>query len=267
MKWNCTVILILVLLVASGCAPGTSPTVTETTAPAPTVSPTLTPTVAPTPTPTPTPVPTPSTPVQSPTPADKENDAADSGLTSITYKVEFVAEWSEKTHPGNYPGSAHFSPFVAYSHKDSADALIFSKGLTPSPGIEQMAETGGTSKLIQEIDELIKLELVFKQTRGGVFDSPGIDTAELELTEDYSLVTFVSMLAPSPDWFVAQTTDLMQGKEWIDKIELELITYDAGSDSGETLSAQNIDTSPKEPVTVFSDYLQSLGKLVLTRIK
>ena len=75
------------------------------------------------------------------------------------------------------------------------------------------------------------------------------------------------MIAPSPDWFVSQTTNLLQAGEWIDEIELPLITYDAGSDSGEMFTSRDIDTQPKEPITVYDDNLQFLGKLVLTRLE
>jgi hypothetical protein len=186
---------------------------------------------------------------------------------SVTYKVEFIADWSEKTHPNDYPSGAHFSPFVAYSHNDSVDSQIFDKGQKATPGIEQMAETGNTNTLNQEIDKLISSNLAFKKTRGKLFNSPGIDSSELEFTRDYGHITFVSMIAPSPDWFVSQTTNLLKAEEWIDEIELALITYDAGSDSGRSLTAQDIDTQPKEPISVFSDNLQRLGKLILTRIR
>ena len=215
----------------------------------------------PEPAPVPTPEPSPeATPEPQPEPAPTVPD-------SVTYQIRFVADWSDKTHPNDYPDRAHFSPFVAYSQNDSADSLIFITEQKPNPGIEQMAETGSTTTLNQEIDELISSGLAFKRTMGKLFNSPGTDSAELEFTDDYSYVTFVSMIAPSPDWFVSRTTNLMKGEDWVGEIELELITYDAGSDSGEMLTSQDIDTQPKEPVTVFSDNLQRLGKLVLTQIR
>ena len=203
-------------------------------------------------------------PPEPPTAPPSEPESPD---VFAAYNVEFIAEWSEKTHPDDYPGGAHFSPFVAYSHDDSSDSLIFVEGQKPTPGIELMAETGGTTTLNQEIDEIIGSNLAFKKTQGSVFNSPGIDSSELEFTDEYSYITFVSMIAPSPDWFVAQTTDLLKNGEWIDEIELDLITYDAGSDSGEMFTSPDKDTQPKKPIIVFLDDLQRLGKLVLTRIR
>ncbi len=129
-----------------------------------------------------------------------------------------------------------------------------------------MAETGSTTLLIQELDRLVSLNLAFGSVKGKLFNSSGVDTSELEVTKDYSFITFVSMIAPSPDWFVSQTFNLLKDEAWIEKIELELITYDAGGDSGETFTSQDIDTLPKGAITVFPDNLQHLGKVVVTRI-
>jgi hypothetical protein len=186
---------------------------------------------------------------------------------SAKYNIEFVADWSTTTHPDNYPGGAHFSPFVTYSHNGEVEAQIYQTGQEASSGVEDMAETGSTGILNQEINMLINSNLAFQKTQGNLFNSPGTDSAELEFTQDYSYLTFVSMIAPSPDWFVSVTTNLFNGNDWIDAVELELITYDAGSDSGETFTSQNIDTQPKESITIFSDNLQQVGKLVITQIE
>jgi hypothetical protein len=182
------------------------------------------------------------------------------------YKIEFIAEWSSSTHPNHYPSGAHFSPFIAYSHDNSKGAKIFSLGETPTPGVEEMSETGATDILIREIGDLIDSGFVYKQTKGSVFDSPGINSSELEISKDYSYVTFVSMLAPSPDWFVYGSTKLFKNNKWVEKVEIKLTTYDSGGDSGQELTSEDQDSNPKEPVTIFDDTLQNLGKLILTRI-
>ena len=209
---------------------------------------------------------TPSQTDQSKTPSTMETSTLQTDPISTKYSIEFIANWSVATHPDNYPGGAHFSPFVAYSHNDEVEALIYQIGQVASPGVEDMAETGSTNTLNQEIDQLISSTRAYQKTQGRLFDSPGTDSSELEFTRDYSYVTFVSMIAPSPDWFVSVSTNLLNGNDWINTVELELITYDAGSDSGETFTSQNNDTQPKESITVFSDNLQYLGKLILTRI-
>jgi hypothetical protein len=183
------------------------------------------------------------------------------------YEIEFIASWSSQSHPNYYPSSAHFSPFVAYSHNALPSAQIFSKDSTPTPGVEEMSESGAPAILIAEIQKLIDSNLAYSQTRGARIDSPGNDISNLTLHKDYSNITFVSMLAPSPDWFVAGSTNLIKNNKWLDRIELNLITYDSGGDSGQLLTSSDIDTNPKETITVFDNYLQNLGKIVITKIK
>ncbi len=80
-----------------------------------------------------------TTPSQEPAPVPKvklEPSSVPTPAASIIYKIEFVADWSEKTHPNDYPQGAHFSPFVAYSHNESLESLIFTEGQEPTPGVE-----------------------------------------------------------------------------------------------------------------------------------
>jgi hypothetical protein len=185
---------------------------------------------------------------------------------SATYKIEFIADWSASTHPDYYPADAHFSPFVAYSHNNSVNSRIFSVGQVPSRGVEEMSESGKTDDLIKEIGDLMDLDFAYVQTKGNRIDSPGVDSAELRFTQDYDYVTFVSMLAPSPDWFVSGSINLMAGDQWVDTAEVTLVTYDSGGDDGDTLTSKDQDSNPKQVVTVFNSHLQGLGKIILTKV-
>jgi hypothetical protein len=168
----------------------------------------------------------------------------------VKYKVEFIADWSKETHPNYYPANAHFSPFIAYSHSNIKESRIFELGGISTPGVEDMAETGNPKLLNGEIDDLIISELAFKKTQGTVFDSPGTSSSELEFNKRDSYITFVSMLAPSPDWFVSKTFNLIKEGKWVEDAELVLVTYDSGTDSGENLTSVDINTNPKEPIVI-----------------
>ena len=41
--------------------------------------------------------------------------------------------------------------------------------------------------------------------------------------------------------------------EWMESYERDLFAYDAGTDSGTTFASENEETSPREPITPFSD--------------
>jgi len=63
--------------------------------------------------------------------------------------------------------------------------------------------------------------------------SPGMVTESFTITESYPLVTLVSMLAPSPDWFVGVTRlNLRENGEWVPVKVVDLLVHDAGTDSG-----------------------------------
>lgn len=197
---------------------------------------------------------------------DTSTSSPEQPSQSAKYKIEFVANWSQDTHPDNYPEGAHFSPFIAYSHNNSAEANIFTVGKIPTPGVEEMSETGATEILTNETQSIIDAGNALAQAKGERIDSPGKDTGELELSQTHSYFTFVSMLAPSPDWFVAESVNLFKDNQWVEKTEIDLITYDAGGDNGESLNSPDQDSNPKQPIKVFDENLQNLGKVTLTKI-
>jgi hypothetical protein len=184
---------------------------------------------------------------------------------TAVYTIKFEATWSSETHPEYYVSNAHFSPFVIYSYNGADEGRTYTIGNPASPGMEDMAETGATGKLEGEIDQIIENNYALAYTKATVFDSPGQVEGTLEFTPEFSQFIFVTMIAPSPDWFVAAEGDVFAEGQWIDELVLEVITYDAGTDSGETLTAANSDTDPEEPITVFDDYLQEMGTLTVTR--
>lgn len=66
-------------------------------------------------------------------------------------------------------------------------------------------------------------------------------------TTAHHLATVVSMVAPSPDWFVGVSgLDLFVNGNWVDKVVVPLQPYDAGTDSGVTYGSANQDTVPQE---------------------
>ena len=64
---------------------------------------------------------------------------------------------------------------------------------------------------------------------------PGSATIELEIDREQPLVTLVSMIAPSPNWFVGvHGQSLIEGGNWTTEKVIVLFPYDAGTDDGAT---------------------------------
>ncbi|WP_420463773.1 spondin domain-containing protein [Candidatus Palauibacter sp.] len=189
--------------------------------------------------------------------------------TTATYRVVFDATWSASTHPTNFPGGAHFSPLIGAVHNDSVTFWAL-EGIA-TPGIESMAETGGTAALAAEVQAEIPggaLGVI----NGSGSGSPGSATIQaVTVREDFPLVTLVTMIAPSPDWFAGVTGLSLRDEDggWVEELEVVLYPLDAGTDSGSAYTSANDDTRPKEPIRglqgerPFSD--EPIGTFTFTR--
>ena len=189
------------------------------------------------------------------------------------YTVTFSSTWSEQTHPHNFPPSPHFSGLIGGTH--NTNVKLWQKDSLATPGIEQMAETGGTATLRSEIQTHISAHGGGRIiSGGGIGNSPGAVSVTFNVHPHYSFLSLVSMLAPSPDWFVGVSgLNLMENGVWLERKEIDLEVYDAGTDDGTAYTSGNQDSSPKEPITKITDppflvdgEVKPIGQFIITRI-
>ena len=64
----------------------------------------------------------------------------------------------------------------------------------------------------------------------------------------------VSMIAPSPDWFIAVQNIALKDADgsWLDTIEVPFTTWDAGTDDGAVFTAGNQDSQPRGSIVRIS---------------
>jgi hypothetical protein len=169
-------------------------------------------------------------------------------VAQVRYQVVFEATWSELTHPTEFPPNPHFSPLVGGLHNDNV--VFWEVGSLASDGIETMAETGGTGDLVNEVQQAAAQgNAASSSIVGSGFTSPGSTSLQFDATQEFSLITLVSMLASSPDWFVGVAgLPLSDNGRWRDSVTVVLFTYDAGTDSGATYVSTNFNTVPPEPI-------------------
>lgn len=164
------------------------------------------------------------------------------------YRVTFNATWSRETHPVDFPSNPHFSPLVGGTH--SASVRFWAEGALASAGIQDMAERGRTQPLDQEIEAAIAAGTAQRVFIGdGISRSPDSVVLEFEINQTHPLVTLVTMIAPSPDWFVGVSAlALFENGQWVAERRVELIPWDAGTDSGSTFSSPDSVTTPPQPI-------------------
>ena len=277
----------LIMVVLSGCAaPSTAPPPTEIPAPTvvdasadepagrstPTVAEVATDEPAVTPTPPPTPIPPTEIPATRPLPT-ATTPPTETPAASARYQLTFEATWSPATHPTDFPANPHFSGLIGAAHDPSV--RLWAEGETATPGMKNMAETGGKSPLDGEIDSLIGEGSACETiSGGGISPSPGAVTVTFTVNLDCPVVSVVSMIAPSPDWFVGVSgMSLLEDGQWIGERVVALHPYDAGTDRGSSYasadepegSAGAIRTIETEPLLVDGD-VPLLGTFAFSRL-
>lgn len=176
-----------------------------------------------------------------------------------TYRLTFDATWSADTHPVDFPGNPHFSGLVGGTHH--IGTRFWEVGGLATPGMESMAETGSKTLLISEVNGAIAAgEAEFVVSGPGMGDSPGQVEMTFQVSASHPLATVVTMIAPSPDWFVGvESLPLATNGVWAAEVVVELPPYDSGTDSGVTYNSPNEDTDPQEPIHGLSDIYPFTG--------
>ena len=191
--------------------------------------------------------------------------------SDATYRVTLVAQWSAASHPGAYPNGAHFSPLVAVTHNSDID--FWSTGSLATPAVESVAELGLTGQISGLIADQKSMGNALDSAIGVNLNSPGSASVVVSATDQHSLITLISMVAPSPDWFVGVNSfDLRNNGKWVPTQILDLFAYDAGTEEGMTFSLSNPDTVPQEPISAittapFPAGSARLGYVLFERLK
>ena len=186
-----------------------------------------------------------------------ESDPVAAVKSAATYSVTFQGSWTTTVTTGGLPSGAHFTTLIGGVH--NAGVTFLREGGMASAGVEFMAELGGTSTLANEVRAAEPDALSVTQGSGGNIGPTGSSTINtVTLTTDHPRVTLLSMVAPSPDWFVGVSglTLLDDQGDWLASRVLNLYPWDAGTEEGTEFSLSNAATSPQGVITS----LRGMGK-------
>ena len=112
---------------------------------------------------------------------------------------------------------------------------------------------GNVSILAKELYRQKRYGTVKSLIKGnGTVATPGDETLMgLHVDEDRSLVSVITMIFPSPDWFVGVSNvdmcDPMTG-EWREEYSRDLFPYDSGTDDGTSFDSPDAPTMPKKNI-------------------
>ncbi len=166
----------------------------------------------------------------------------------VEYKVIFKSLWNKKTHPNKFPEDASFSTFVGIVHNKKA--CLWKEGSMASKGLSKLAESGKNGQLEKEISK--------KEKKGGIGDkfflkcgksSDKDRSTEIEVCEEYPMVSMAGMIGPSPDWFTGlDSVCLIEQGRWVDKKIVMIYAYDAGTMEGKSYEDKGKKTQPQDKI-------------------
>lgn len=166
--------------------------------------------------------------------------------------LQFNATWSAQTHPIDFPASAHFSALIGGNHDHQT--VFWQPGDLASPGLKSVAETGATELFRDEVNAAIANGNAESVIMAPGINSPGSIQTDFDVSLGYPRITVVTMIAPSPDWFVGVNgLNLFENGSWRPLTVVDLLPYDAGTDSGTTFTSSNLPTVPPEPIFQIMD--------------
>ena len=165
--------------------------------------------------------------------------------STAVYDVVLQGRWNTAATPGGVPGGAHFSRLIGGVHSDAVTFL--ESGGTASAGVESMAEVGGWTGLQGEVQNA---GLGALSVLAGDTDSISPTTSKTltaTLTTEHPRLTLLTMVAPSPDWFVGVSglPLLNSDGHWLRSHEVHLYPWDAGTEDGSEFSLNNLATTPQ----------------------
>jgi hypothetical protein len=161
---------------------------------------------------------------------------------SATYKITVDVTWTAQGLNG-----PHYTTIIGGVH--SAGVSLWKLGGLATEGVKEMAEMGGTSVLAAEVNAAIGAGTAKAVIQFGGGNAPGTSTGTVELTPEFPRVSFGSMLAPTPDWFIGVSDlSLCEAGAWVTTKKLDAVVYDAGTKDGADFDYGFPETQP--PVAI-----------------
>lgn len=165
--------------------------------------------------------------------------------SSATYKVIITGTWTSPQH--TIPAGNHFTPFIGVAH--DSKTYLFRLGTLASKGVEDIAEVGNSIIYDKQLDSLISRGKATNRFSISLPNITGTVSAITRVDLDHSYISFMSMIAPSPDWFAGiDSYNLLQG-DWVNDVTIVGYGYDAGTEEGDVFAYTNPETNPQMPVS------------------
>jgi hypothetical protein len=176
------------------------------------------------------------------------------------YQVTVDVTWADPA-----VDSRHFTTLIGGVHS-SALSLWMPGGLA-TPGVKAMAESGNATTLAAEVQAAIAQGSALSVVQFGGGSTPGKSTTELTVKSEFPLVSFGSMLAPTPDWFFGVSSlSLCEAGAWVTSKTALGIVYDAGTKNGEAFDYGAGETEPHAPISAVALFTAPAASITFEKL-
>ena len=161
---------------------------------------------------------------------------------SATYTMTFQGLWTvDDITDASMPGGAHFTEVIGATH--NSGTTIWASGGTASAGVENVAELGSVGTLLSEIGQNPNADVIVRAGSSFITPTQTVSGA-FTMKASHPLVSVLSMVAPTPDWFVGVSNLRLYDNGWQNRV-VDLYPYDAGTEEGSGWSLSNAATIPQ----------------------
>lgn len=200
--------------------------------------------------------------------ADGSMTPATHGATTIigsqaTYDISFSGSWTTDVTPAEVPSGARFSPLVGGVHSgvSGSSLTLLTAGQAASAAVQAVAEAGTTSTLAALVETAAEAATptALEAIEDDAYPVANATTAaqvttleDVQFTQDFQLLTLLSSIHPSHDWFVGVSGLRLThtSRRWLPALEVDLYPWDAGTEDGDDFSrTPNTDTDPQGTIT------------------
>lgn len=186
-----------------------------------------------------------------------------------TYDITFTSEWNATYHT-SFPVNAHWSNLAGATHNNAIH--LFEEGQQATLGIKNLAELGDNVEYENEVNAAISDGNADQWLIESLAAEPGAfaTLSDVNISEDFPLISLASMVAPSPDWFIGiNSLNLRNASDdgWKNSFTMDVFAYDAGTDSGMDYDSANQVSIPVQPISLISGFPingNKMGTLTVT---
>jgi len=173
------------------------------------------------------------------------SQCAPSSENEPVYNITFQSTWNASEH-SSIPNGAHWSDFILISH--NIPNQFIELGQNASLGIKNMAELGDNTELMNDVGNAVVAGNAHfaRQESFSPNNASASITVQQNFCLDFPYITIVSMIAPSPDWFIAvNSIDIRDYPQQTSMpMTIDVFAYDAGTDDGTNYSSPNSANTP-----------------------